>query len=93
MREYTIDKKNDGKRLDRWLSAELPALPMGLMQKFIRLKRIKVNGKGAEQNSRLHEGDLVQLYIGDEFFINVGARRHTGKNGNYSGTVAFSRKG
>jgi len=69
MREYTIDKKNDGKRLDRWLSAELPALPMGLMQKFIRLKRIKVNGKGAEQNSRLHEGDLVQLYIGDEFFI------------------------
>ena len=24
MREYTIDKKNDGKRLDRWLSAELP---------------------------------------------------------------------
>ena len=69
MREYTIDKNNAGKRVDRWLSNELPALPMGLMQKFIRMKRIKVNGKGVQQNSRLNEGDIVQLYIGDEFFV------------------------
>lgn len=68
MREYIIDKSNADKRLDRWLSAELPALPMGLRQKFIRLKRIKVNGKAVQQNVRLHEGDAVQLYIGDEFF-------------------------
>ena len=46
MREYTIEKQNEGQRLDRWLPAELPALPLSLMQKFIRLKRIKVNGKG-----------------------------------------------
>ena len=59
MREYTIDKNNAGKRVDRWLSNELPALPMGLMQKFIRTKRIKVNGKGVQQNSRLNEGDVV----------------------------------
>lgn len=69
MREFTIDRKNAGKRLDRWLSAELPALPMNAMQKFIRLKRIKVNGKGAQRDTRLQEGDLLQLYIGDEFFV------------------------
>ena len=68
MREYTIDPKDAGKRLDRWLSSELPALPMGLMQKFIRLKRIKLNGKAAPRDARLHEGDRLQLYIGDEFF-------------------------
>ena len=68
MREFTIDRRNAGRRLDRWLSAELPALPMGLMQKFIRLKRIKVNGKGAQRDTRLNEGDLLQLYINDEFF-------------------------
>lgn len=69
MREYTIDKQNEGRRLDRWLSAELPALPLSLMQKFIRLKRIKVNGKGVQMNARLHVNDQVQLYIGDEFFV------------------------
>ncbi len=68
MREYTIDKSNEDKRLDRWLSAELPGLPGALAQKFIRMKRIKVNGKAVQQNARLHEGDQVQLYIADEFF-------------------------
>lgn len=68
MREYTIDAKSAGKRLDRWLSGELPALPMGLRQKYIRLKRIKLNGKAAQADVRLSEGDRVQLYIGDEFF-------------------------
>lgn len=68
MREFIIDKSHADKRLDRWLSSELPALPAGLRQKFIRLKRIKVNGKAVQQNARLSEGDTVQLYIGDEFF-------------------------
>ena len=68
MREYTIDRQSAGRRLDRWLSAELPALPPSLMQKFIRLKRIKLNGRPAQRDTRLSEGDLLQLYIGDEFF-------------------------
>ena len=68
MREYTIDKNNAGKRLDRWLSNELPALPMGLRQKFLRLKRFKINGKPAQGDTRLNEGDVVQLYVGYEFF-------------------------
>ena len=68
MREYTIDSNSAGKRLDRWLSNELPALPLGLMQKFIRLKRIKINGKAAPRDARLNAGDRLQLYISDEFF-------------------------
>lgn len=68
MREYTIDVKDAGKRLDRWLSGELPALPMGLRQKYIRLKRIKINGRAAQPDARLSAGDQLQLYIGDEFF-------------------------
>ena len=68
MREFIVDRAQDGRRLDRWLSSELPALPKGLAQKYIRLKRVKLNGKGAQQDTRLHEGDRLQLYIGDEFF-------------------------
>jgi len=68
MKEFLIDQKNAGRRLDRWLAAELPALPMGLRQKYLRLKRFKVNGKPAHGDTRLNQGDLLQLYIGDEFF-------------------------
>jgi 23S rRNA pseudouridine955/2504/2580 synthase len=45
-----------------------PLLPPALLQKYIRVKRVKVNGKGAKRDSRLQTGDLVQLYINDEFF-------------------------
>ena len=39
-----------------------------LLQKYIRIKRIKVNGGRAQRDQRLTEGDVVQLYINDEFF-------------------------
>ncbi|MCL2568115.1 MAG: RluA family pseudouridine synthase [Oscillospiraceae bacterium] len=68
MQELTISPNDAGQRLDRFLAKAIPALPGPLAQKYIRLKRIKVNGKRAEQNYRLLEGDTIQLYIGDEFF-------------------------
>lgn len=46
----------------------MPALPGGLMHKYLRRKRIKVNGKKTESAYKLCEGDLLQLYINDEFF-------------------------
>lgn len=46
----------------------MPLLPKSLMYKYIRTKRIKLNGKRCEISTRLCENDLMQLYIGDEFF-------------------------
>ena len=68
MREFTVTKNDAGQRLDRWLGKTLPLLPAPLAQKCIRLKRVKRNGKGAKRDDRLVEGDLLQLYINDEFF-------------------------
>lgn len=68
MKEFTIEKNDAGQRVDRWLSKTLPLLPAPLAQKYIRLKRVKLNGKGAQRDTRLVLGDLLQLYINDEFF-------------------------
>ena len=68
MKEFTIGKNDSGQRLDRWLSKAVPLLPAPLAQKYIRLKRVKLNGKGTKQDVRLQVGDLLQLYINDEFF-------------------------
>ena len=68
MREITIGKNDGGQRLDRWLAKTLPLLPAPLAQKYIRLKRVKVNGKGSKRDVRLNVGDQLQLYINDEFF-------------------------
>ena len=61
--------KNDaGQRLDRFVGKSLPLLPPALLQKYIRIKRIKVNGQRAARDQRLAQGDVLQLYINDEFF-------------------------
>ncbi len=68
MKEFTIGPNDCGQRLDRFLSKAVPLLPASLAQKYIRIKRIKLNGGRAERDSRLTTGDVLQLYINDEFF-------------------------
>ena len=68
MKEITIGKNDAGQRLDRFVGKAVPLLPESLLQKYIRLKRIKVNSKGAKRDTRLCEGDVLSLYINDEFF-------------------------
>ena len=68
MKEFTIKANDAGQRLDRFVGKAVPLLPESLLQKYIRLKRIKVNGKGAKRDTRLVLGDTLQLYINDEFF-------------------------
>ena len=68
MKEFSINKNDAGQRMDKFLTKAVPALPKNLMYKYIRLKRIKLNGKRCEISTKLSEGDSVQLYINDEFF-------------------------
>ncbi len=68
MKEFTIGPNDAGQRLDRFLAKAVPLLPASLAQKYIRLKRIKLDGKRVERDTRLQAGDVLQLYINDEFF-------------------------
>ena len=62
MRELTIGKNDAGQRVDRFVSKALPLLPPALLQKYIRLKRIKVNGGRAQRDQRLQEGDAAIIH-------------------------------
>lgn len=69
MKSFTIQKNDANQRLDKFIQKTAPTLPITLMYKYIRLKRIKVNGKRGEINLKLNIGDVVDMYINDEFFI------------------------
>ncbi len=68
MKEFQIGPNDAGQRLDRFLAKSVPLLPASLAQKYIRIKRIKRNGGRVERDTRLQAGDVLQLYINDEFF-------------------------
>lgn len=74
MKSFTVGANDTDKRLDKFLEKVAPKLPKSLMYKYIRLKRIKVNRKRAEINTRLKTGDVVEAYINDEFFEEVAPK-------------------
>ena len=68
MKQYTATANDDGVRLSRFVQSVTANFPNSLLYKSFRNKRIKVNGKRAEADYRLQKGDLIELYINDEFF-------------------------
>ncbi|MGN1478175.1 MAG: RluA family pseudouridine synthase [Acutalibacteraceae bacterium] len=69
MKSFIISKNDSDQRLDKFVTKTVPNLPKALMYKYIRTKRIKVNKKKSDISARLQTGDLVEMYINDEFFI------------------------
>ncbi|MBQ3056345.1 MAG: RluA family pseudouridine synthase [Clostridia bacterium] len=68
MRILKIGKNDAGQRLDKFLTKAVKGLPLSMMYKAIRTKKIKVNRARAKENQVLLEGDEIQLFIKDEFF-------------------------
>ena len=68
MRTITITKNDSGQRLDKYLTKRFKTMPKSLMYKYLRTKYIKLNGKKAAPEVFLSEGDVLTLYIRDEFF-------------------------
>lgn len=69
MKEFNIGKNDAGQRLDKFVEKAVKNLPKSLLYKYVRIKRIKVNGKRSEISYKLSYGDKVELYINDEFFV------------------------
>lgn len=67
MLKFEINKNDAGQRLDKFIEKAVKGMPKSLMYKYIRKKRIKINGKRCENNTVLCEGDLVEMYIPAEF--------------------------
>lgn len=68
MREFIINSNDAGQRLDKFVQKTVKGIPISLMYKAIRLKKIKVNRKRAEQKQMLNTGDTVQMFLSEDLF-------------------------
>ena len=73
MKRFIIQPNDANQRMDKFLTKAVPLLPKSLLYKYLRTKRIKCNGKRCEISTRLQQGDVVELYINDEFFAPADA--------------------
>ena len=74
MKQFTATANDEGVRLSRFVQSVTRDLPTSLLYKSFRNKRVKVNGKKGAPEDRLKAGDLIELYINDEFFPPEGAK-------------------
>ncbi len=68
MREFIINSNDAGQRLDKFILKTVKGIPVSLMYKSIRTKKIKVNRKRAEEKQMLCLGDTVQMFLAEELF-------------------------
>ncbi len=69
MLKFEVTKNDAGMRMDKLLTKLMPTLPRSLMYKYIRSKRIKLNGKRTEISYKPIVGDVIEAYISDEFSV------------------------
>ena len=72
MKQFTIGKNEDGKRLDAVASLIIPKAGKGFIYKMLRKKNIVLNEKKADGNERVKTGDVIKLYLSDETFEGFG---------------------
>lgn len=63
MIEFLADRNEGGQRLDRLLRKRYPDLPLSRIFGLLRQKRVKLNGKHAQGNARVEEGDKLQIFV------------------------------
>lgn len=73
MKQFIINQNDCDQRVDKFILKVCKNLPKSMMYKFIRTKNIKVNGKRCDISQRLQIGDIVTMYINDDFFVHDNA--------------------
>lgn len=68
MKKFVAGGNDAGQRLDKFLTKLLVGASKGMLYKWLRKKRVKVNGKKTDIDYIIQPGDVLELYINDEFF-------------------------
>ena len=66
---YTVEKNYHNSRFDRWFKAMVIDLPQSLVEKIIRLNKVKINRKKTKSSYRVQLGDIIEIYDISKFKI------------------------
>tara|TARA_X000001036_G_scaffold135367_1_gene128196 strand:+ start:1563 stop:2459 length:897 start_codon:yes stop_codon:yes gene_type:complete len=66
---YTVEKDYQNSRFDKWFKAKIINLPQSLIEKIIRLNKVKINRKKAKASYRVEFGDIIEVYDISKFKV------------------------
>ena len=59
---FTVDSTYNNMRVDRWLRNKIGKIPQGLIEKTLRLGKIKINKKKVKSSFKLKTNDKVEIF-------------------------------
>lgn len=71
MKSIKVESKEEGKKLNTFVTSRFPHLKQSAFQKALRKKDIRINGKRVNENIVLHENDEVTIYIADDILNGI----------------------
>ena len=70
-KKVTVNKDYHNSRFDKWFKSNIIDLPQSLIEKIIRLNKIKINRKKVKSSYRVQLGDIVEIYDISKFKVTV----------------------
>ena len=67
--KVTVKQDYHNSRFDRWFKTNIKDLPQSLIQKILRLNKVKINRKKVKSSYRVQTGDIVEIYDISKFKV------------------------
>ena len=61
-KSYTVDSTCNDMRIDRWTRLKIGKIPQGLIEKYLRSGKIKINKKKIKSSTKVKTNDIVDFF-------------------------------
>ena len=61
-KSYTVDSTCNDMRIDRWTRLKIGKIPQGLIEKYLRSGKIKINKKKIKNSTKVKTNDIVNFF-------------------------------
>ena len=61
-KSYTVDSTCNDMRIDRWIRLKIGKIPQGLIEKYLRSGKIKLNKKKIKSSTKVKANDIVSFF-------------------------------
>ena len=61
-KSYTVDSTCNDMRIDRWTRLKIGKIPQGLIEKYLRSGKIKINKKKIKSSTKVKTNDIVSFF-------------------------------
>ena len=68
-KKVTVKQDYHNSRFDRWFKANIIDLPQSLIEKILRINKIKINRKKIKSSYRVQTGDIIEIYDISKFKV------------------------